>query len=135
VKGKRNKPVARPARRAAAGSKTAGSGTIPIAGGHRPVVGIGASAGGLEALKAFFGAMPPKTGLTFVVVTHLDPTHDSLMPELLAKVTALRVEHAQDRQPLEADHVYLIPPNRTLTLDQGLIRILTKWPHGATFTR
>ena len=88
-----------------------------------PVVGIGASAGGLEALKGFFGAMPPKTGLTFVVVVHLDPTHESLMPELLARSTALSVEHARDRQPLETDHVYIIPPNRLLTIDQGLIRV------------
>jgi two-component system CheB/CheR fusion protein len=87
------------------------------------VVGIGASAGGLEALKAFFGAMPPKTGLVFVVVVHLDPTHESLMPELLSHSTGLTVEQARDRQPLEADHVYVIPPNRTLTIDQGLLRV------------
>jgi len=87
------------------------------------IVGIGASAGGLEALKAFFGAMPPKTGLVFVVVVHLDPTHESLMPELLSRITGLTVEQARDRQPLETDHVYVIPPNRTLTIDQGLIRV------------
>jgi two-component system CheB/CheR fusion protein len=87
------------------------------------VVGIGASAGGLEALKAFFGAMPPRTGLVFVVVVHLDPTHESLMPELLSHVTGLSVEPARDRQPLETDHVYVIPPNRTLTIDQGLLRV------------
>ncbi|MGE5243042.1 MAG: chemotaxis protein CheB [Betaproteobacteria bacterium] len=87
------------------------------------MVGIGASAGGLEALKAFFGAMPPKSGLVFVVVVHLDPTHESLMPELLARATALSVEAARDRQPLEADHVYIIPPNRTLTLEQGLLHV------------
>ncbi|MBI4485875.1 MAG: PAS domain-containing protein [Acidobacteria bacterium] len=91
--------------------------------GQAPVVGIGASAGGLEALKAFFGVMPPKSGLVFVVVVHLDPTHESLMPELLAKSTALTVAQARDRQPLEADHVYIIPPNRSLTIDQGLIRV------------
>ena len=91
--------------------------------GRGLVVGLGASAGGLEALKAFFRAMPPKTGLVFVVVVHLDPTHESLMPELLANVTGLTVSHAQDRQPLEADHVYVIPPNRTLTIDQGLVRV------------
>lgn len=96
----------------------------PKVDGQPPiVVGIGASAGGLEALKAFFGAMPPNTGLVFVVVVHLDPAHESLMPELLAKSTALTVEQARDRQPLERDHAYIIPPNRTLTLDQGLIRV------------
>ncbi len=91
--------------------------------GRGVIVGLGASAGGLEALKAFFRAMPPKTGLVFVVVVHLDPTHESLLPELLANVTGLTVAHAQDRQPLEADHVYVIPPNRTLTIDQGLVRV------------
>ena len=91
--------------------------------GRPPVVGIGASAGGLEALKAFFGAMPPKSGLVFVVVVHLDPTHESLMPQLLSHVTGLTVEQARDRQPLETDHVYVIPPNRTLTIDQGLLRV------------
>lgn len=102
--------------------------TAPVAAdapltNHAPVVGIGASAGGLEALKAFFGAMPARTGLTFVVVVHLDPTHDSLLPELLARHTSLAVEQARDRQPLEADHVYVIPPNRTLTVGQGLLQV------------
>jgi chemotaxis methyl-accepting protein methylase/signal transduction histidine kinase len=104
-------------------AKPARAARRPIADAPMLVVGIGASAGGLEALKGFFGAVPPKTGLTFVIVTHLDPTHDSLLPELLAKATPLRVEHAQDRQPLEPDHVYVMPPNRTLTLDQGLMRV------------
>jgi two-component system CheB/CheR fusion protein len=67
--------------------------------------------------------MPKQTGLVFVVVVHLDPTHESLMPELLSHVTRLTVEQARDRQPLEADHVYVIPPNRTLTVDQGLLRV------------
>ena len=90
---------------------------------HPPVVGIGASAGGLEALKAFFGAMPPKTGLAFVVVVHLDPTHESLMAELLSHVTGLTVAQAQDGQLLEPDHVYVIPPNRTLTIERGRLRV------------
>src|SRR5438128_171849 len=79
-----------------------------------PVVGIGASAGGLEALKTFFAAMPAKTGLAFVVIVHLDPTHESLMPQLVGNVTSLTVIQARDRQPLEPDHVYIIPPNRFL---------------------
>ncbi len=93
------------------------------AGDAPRLVGIGASAGGLEALKKFFGAMPPKTGCVFVVVVHLDPAHRSLMAELLAHVTGLVVEQAHDRQPLEVDHVYVIPPNRMLAIDQGLIRL------------
>jgi two-component system, chemotaxis family, CheB/CheR fusion protein len=120
---KKNKRVPGAARPAAGRGKTARSSTTPAAGDRLPIVGLGASAGGLEALKGFFGAMPAKTGLSFVVVVHLDPTHDSLMPELLAKSTTLGVHQAQDRQPLEADHVYIIPPNRALTIDQGLIRV------------
>jgi two-component system CheB/CheR fusion protein len=119
----RNKPVARVARRSAGRSKTAGSGTPPTSGDRLPIVDLGASAGGLEALGTFFAAMPAQTGLSFVVVVHLDPTHESLMPELLAKSTTLGVHQAEDRQPLEADHVYIIPPNRSLTIDQGLIRV------------
>lgn len=102
-------------------SSPAVAGALPAVPG--PVVGIGASAGGLEALKRLFGAMPPKTGLVFVVVVHLDPAHKSLMAELLAHVTDLAVAQAHDRQPLEVDHVYVIPPNRTLTIDQGLLRV------------
>src|SRR6201993_3796204 len=99
---------------------------------HRPgettrspgrVIGIGASAGGLEAMKKFFGAMPVNTGLVFVVVVHLDPAHRSFMVELLGQVTGLTVEQAHDFQQLEVDHVYVIPPNRTLTVDRGFIRV------------
>ena len=124
--GKRKKPgaVRRSSRRRASSSAIAVPEPAQRAAPERAlVVGIGASAGGLEALKAFFGAMPPKSGMVFIVVVHLDPTHSSLMPELLARSTPLSVEHARDRQPLEADHVYVIPPNRTLTLDQGLIHL------------
>src|SRR5262245_10348571 len=91
--------------------------------GQTHVVGIGASAGGLEALKTFFGAMPPKTGLAFVVIMHLDPSHESLMPELIGHVTGLTVVPALDQQPIATDHVYVIPPNRTLTIDQGILRV------------
>ena len=126
-KGNRKKPAGSRSRsfRRAAGAKARPVAPRRTATSHAEalVVGIGASAGGLEALKAFFSAMPPRSGLVFVVVVHLDPTHSSLMPELLAKMTPLSVEQAQDRQPLEADHVYIIPPNRTLTIDQGLLRV------------
>jgi two-component system CheB/CheR fusion protein len=96
-------------KKSAPGSRTAKARGATIRNGqavetnraHRQptVVGLGASAGGLEALKAFFGAMPPRTGLAFVVVVHLDPTHESLIPELLSHVTALTVEQARDNRP------------------------------------
>jgi len=109
-------------RRAAAAAGLSGDGSRS-GRAPGPIVGIGASAGGLEALKKFFGAMPPKTGLVFVVVVHLDPAHRSLMPELLSRVTGLTVAQAHDHQRLEVDHVYVIPPNRTLTVAQGFIRV------------
>ena len=93
------------------------------AAGSSAVVGIGASAGGFEALKAFFAAVPASTGLAYVVVMHLDPTHESSLPQLLGRVTSLPVDAATDRQALQPDHVYIIPPNRHLTIHGGLIRV------------
>jgi two-component system CheB/CheR fusion protein len=76
------KAPARSPRRSTAKPSRSGGARIALTGANRraPVVGIGASAGGLDALKALFGAMPPKTGLAFVVVVHLDPTHESCCP-------------------------------------------------------
>ena len=56
-----------------------------------PIVGIGASAGGLEALEQFFGAMPKDSGMAFIVIQHLDPTHVGIMPELLQRITSMKV--------------------------------------------
>jgi two-component system CheB/CheR fusion protein len=81
------------------------------------VVGIGASAGGLEALSAFFDALPPDTGLTFVVVTHLSPDHESILDTLLQRHTAMPVIQVQaEPVHIAPNHVYVIPPNRQLVL-------------------
>ena len=90
-----------------------------------PVVGIGASAGGLDALKKLFAAMPADSGMAFVVVPHLDPAHESLMAPLLAKCTAMPVIEAQDGMRIEVDHVYVIPPNEYLAASSGIL-YLTK---------
>jgi len=74
-----------------------------------PVVAIGASAGGLEALKAFFSALPADTGATCVVIQHLSPDHKSMMDNLLARATRMPVCVAEDGQALCANAVYLIP--------------------------
>jgi two-component system CheB/CheR fusion protein len=103
-------------------SKTAAAST-PIQSRDSVVVGIGASAGGFEALKVFLSAVPADAGLSIVVVVHLDPNHESLLTDLLARATPLRVETARDRQVMERGHVYVIPPNRHLTIEQGLIRV------------
>jgi len=83
------------------------------------VVGIGASAGGLEALKEFFAAMPAASGLAFVVIQHLDPTHVSYMADLLAKGTAMSVVPAEHGTAVAADTVYTIPPNKFLMIRGG----------------
>ncbi len=88
-----------------------------------PVVGLGASAGGLQAFTDFFTAMPDKTGLAFVAVHHVDPDHESLMADLLAKHTKMTVALATDRQPIAPDHVYVIPPNRFLSIKDGILHL------------
>jgi two-component system CheB/CheR fusion protein len=87
------------------------------------VVGIGASAGGLEALQAFFSAMPSDSGMAFVVIQHLDPTHESLTAELLARHTAMPTVQVREEMHLEPDHVYVIPPHSHLTTSGGRLHL------------
>lgn len=87
------------------------------------VVGIVASAGGLDAFKQFFQAIPADNGLAFVLVPHLDPNHESYMVQLLGKQTRMPVSEAQGGQRLEASHVYVIPPNRYLSLHKGVVEL------------
>ena len=93
-----------------------------------PVVAIGASAGGLEALKLFFEAMPSDSGMAFVVIQHLDPTKHSLMAEILTRSTRMTVSQANHDEKIEADHVYVVPPGKKLLMDNGqlLLDDLTK---------
>jgi len=98
-----------------------------------PVVALGASAGGLEALESFFNAMPTNSHAAYVIVTHLDPKHVSLMPELMQKHTTMPVTQIVDGTRVKADHVYIIPPNRDLSILGGTLQLLEmKQPHGAT---
>jgi two-component system, chemotaxis family, CheB/CheR fusion protein len=89
-----------------------------------PVVGIGASAGGLEALEIFLKNVPPQCGIAFVIVQHLDPTHKGIMVELLQRVTTIPVVQVSDRLTIEVDHVYVIPPNRDMSLLHGILHLL-----------
>ena len=82
-------------------------------------VGIGASAGGLEAIEAFFKNMPANSGLAFVVIQHLSPDYKSLMVEILSKKTTMKVHRAEDGMPVLPDNVYLIPPKKNLTIFHG----------------
>jgi len=79
-----------------------------------PIAGIGASAGGVQALQKFFDALPPKVGAALVVVIHLDPEHESDLKAILAACTKMPVHQVQEPMTLEPDHVYVIPPNRRL---------------------
>lgn len=83
------------------------------------VVGIGASAGGLAAFKTLLRSAPHDGGVAYVLVQHLDPTHESLMAELLAKYTAMPVKQVNGKTRIEPDHVYMIPPNKFIRIKDG----------------
>jgi two-component system CheB/CheR fusion protein len=84
-----------------------------------PIVGIGASAGGLEALEQFFSNMAKDSGMAFVVIQHLDPNHVGIMPELLQRITLMKVIQATDHLRVKPNCVYVIPPNKSLSLLNG----------------
>jgi two-component system CheB/CheR fusion protein len=88
------------------------------------VVGIGASAGGLDALERFFGNMTESSGMAFIVVSHLDPNHISIMPELIQKSTKMKLFQAADGMMLEPNHVYVAPANRDLAILHGIIQLI-----------
>jgi two-component system, chemotaxis family, CheB/CheR fusion protein len=92
------------------------------------IVGIGASAGGLAAFKEFFAAMPADTGMAFVLVQHLDPQHQSMLVELLRPQTTIPVAEAKDGVAVAANSVYVIPRNATLTIQGGVLRVVTPAP-------
>ncbi|MDO9168491.1 MAG: chemotaxis protein CheB [Methylobacter sp.] len=95
-------------------------------GGDRllPIVGIGASAGGLEALEQFFSHVPDNMGIAFVVIQHLNPNHKGMMAELLQRITAMTVVEAQNRMKIKPDYIYVNPPNKELTILHGRLYLL-----------
>ena len=88
-----------------------------------PIVGIVASAGGLDAYKKFFSAMPADCGIAFVLIPHLDPTHESMMVELLSKFTSMPVVEAKEGMPVLANSLYIIPPKHFLSISGGLLHL------------
>ncbi len=88
-----------------------------------PIVAIGASAGGLEAITRFLGDVPKDSGLAFVVIQHLDPTHVGMFAELLQRVTSMKVEQTKDRTKVKPDCVYVIPPNRDMSILHGVLHL------------
>jgi two-component system CheB/CheR fusion protein len=95
--------------------KTVRSGWTGSGTGTFPIVGIGASAGGLEALTSLLQALPIDTGLAFVVIQYLDPKHESMLPDILARI---RVRQVSDGMLVEPNYVYVIPANTGLALSQ-----------------
>jgi two-component system, chemotaxis family, CheB/CheR fusion protein len=88
-----------------------------------PIVAIAASAGGLDAVSELLAALPAQCGVAYIVVQHLDPGHESLLTEILGKRTSLPVVQAYDGVAAEPDHVYVIPPNTTLSMTGDRIRV------------
>lgn len=90
------------------------------------VVGIGSSAGGLEALTQFFIAMPEDSGLAFVLVSHLDPKHNSMLPELIQNKTKMPVHQISDNMHVAANRIYVIPPDKKLAILHGSLQLLNR---------
>lgn len=96
--------------------------------GEKPrfIVGIGASAGGFEAYSQFFSKLPADTGMAFIVVQHLDPAHESILPELMAKMTKMPVKQVTQGMPLKANEVYVISPNTHIAVSHGHLKITAR---------
>jgi two-component system CheB/CheR fusion protein len=109
-------PTKRPATRKNTAATVTATATHQHTNNAAVVVGIGASAGGLEALEQFFKNVPENSGLAFVVIQHLDPTHKAMLPHLLQRVTTMKVIQADNRMEVLPDHVYVIPPNKDLSI-------------------
>ena len=99
------------------------SGDSPRAAESFPVVGLGASAGGLDAFRRLLAELPAGSGMAFILIQHLDPTHASMMVDLLAGHTPLTVQQAADGMPIEPEHVYLIPPGAYLSIRAGALHL------------
>ncbi len=101
-------------------------GTESSVSGQFPIVGIGASAGGLEAFTQLLEHMPADTGMAFVLVQHLSAAHESILTELLSKVTPMSVREVKDGMKVEPDHVYVIPPNKEMAVLHGVLHLLPR---------
>ena len=89
-----------------------------------PIVGLGASAGGLEALKSFFSEVSEDSAMAFIVLVHLPPKQPSMMPELFQRIARIPVLTARDEEAIEPNHVYVIPPDKEITLYKGRIQLM-----------
>ena len=103
----------------------------PGASAAFPIVGIGASAGGLEAFRQLLGALPIDTGMAFVLVQHLDPHHESILAELLSEATPIEVSEVKGDVRVEPNRVYVIPPSKGLILVDGVLKLVPRGPAGS----
>jgi two-component system, chemotaxis family, CheB/CheR fusion protein len=103
---------------------------MDIARTNFPVVGIGASAGGVEALQALFKGLPSDSGMGYVIVSHLGRGQRSLLAEILGRSTGMEVAEAADGQTVAPDHVYICPPDHSLTISKGKLRLKPREPTG-----
>jgi len=97
--------------------------TPEVKSGKFPIVGIGASAGGLEALELFLKNVPENTGMAYVVIQHLDPTQKGMLPELLQRIANMKVFQVEDLMKVRPDCVYVIPPNKTMSIFKGVLHL------------
>jgi len=88
-----------------------------------PIVGIGASAGGLDAFEQFLSNVPENTGLAYVIIQHLDPTQKGMLPELLQRITKMKVFQVKDRMAIKPDCIYVIPPNASMSILKGVLHL------------
>jgi two-component system, chemotaxis family, CheB/CheR fusion protein len=95
-----------------------------------PIVGIGASAGGLEAFKQLLHALPVDTGMGFVLVQHLSPTHASNLAEILSRSTRMTVMEVQDESRVRPNHVFVIPPDRNMIISGGTLQLVPRESSG-----
>ena len=116
-----------------AGKKKRVTSKRPLAG-NLPVVALGGSAGGLEALRSFFSRVPEKSGLAYVVVVHMSPKQPSMLVEILQKAARIPVVRAEDGQILEPDHGYVISPDKEITIDKGRIQLTDMVERGVALT-
>jgi two-component system CheB/CheR fusion protein len=118
----RNVRAAKPARRRTEAQPPRSTLQTSVEKHPCPIVGIGASAGGIDALHKFFSSAQAAAGLAYVVILHLDPEHSSSLPELMARFTRLDVQAIEDGMAVKPDHVYVIRPNTAVTMQGGLLR-------------
>jgi two-component system, chemotaxis family, CheB/CheR fusion protein len=88
-----------------------------------PIVGIGASAGGLEAFEQFLSSVPDNSGMAYVIIQHLDPNQKGMLPELLQRITKMKVFQVKDRMTVMQDCVYVIPPNKSMSISNGVLHL------------